>query len=74
MLVAKVQVTMLNEGGQVLEQREAIRSEGDSWEFAPHARGVVIIAEAGDLPGHVARLDPLPVLLPNQSTDLGEGE
>jgi len=55
-LVTKVQVTVLDEGGQVLEKGEAIRSEGDWWEFASNARGTMIIAEAWDVPGHVGRL------------------
>ena len=55
-LVTKVQVTVLDEGGQVLEKGAAIRSHGDWWEFPAHARGTMIIAEAWDLPGHVGRL------------------
>lgn len=55
-LVTKVQVTVLDEGGQILEKGEAIRSDGDWWEFASHANGTMIIAEAWDLPGHVGRL------------------
>jgi hypothetical protein len=55
-LVTRVQVTVLDEGGQVLEKGEAIRSDGDWWEFPSHARGTMIIAEAWDLPGHVGRL------------------
>jgi hypothetical protein len=55
-LVTKVQVTVLDEGGQVLEKGEATRSHGDWWEFASHAQGTMLIAEAWDLPGHVGRL------------------
>jgi hypothetical protein len=55
-LVTKVQVTVLDEGGQVLEKGEATRSDGDWWEFPSHTRGTMIIAEAWDLPGHVGRL------------------
>jgi hypothetical protein len=55
-LVTKVQVTVLDEGGQVLEKGEAIRSHGNWWEFSSHARGSMIIAEAWDLPGHAGRL------------------
>jgi hypothetical protein len=55
-LVTKVQVTVLDEGEQVLEKGEAIRSHGDWWEFPSHARGSTIIAEAWDLPGHVGKL------------------
>lgn len=55
-LVTKVQVMVLDETGQVLEKGEAIRSDGDWWEFASHDQGTTIIAEAWDLPGHVGRL------------------
>lgn len=55
-LVTKVQVTMLDEAGQVLEKGDAIRCDGDWWEFPSKARGTMIIAEAWDLPGHVGRL------------------
>jgi hypothetical protein len=55
-LVTKVQVTVLGESGQILEKGEAIRSDGDWWEFSSCARGIVIIAEAWDLAAHVGRL------------------
>jgi hypothetical protein len=55
-LVTKVQVTVLDEGGGVLEKGEATQSHGDWWEFSSHARGSILIAEAWDLPGHVGRL------------------
>jgi hypothetical protein len=55
-LVTRVQVTVLDEGGEILEKGEAIRSDGDWWEFLSHARGTTIIAEAWDLPGHAGRL------------------
>ena len=55
-LVTKVQVTVLDEGGQVLEKGEATRSNGDWWELASHTQGTMLIAEAWDLAGHVGRL------------------
>ena len=55
-LVTRVQVTVLDEGGRILEKGEAIRSHGDWWEFPSHAQGTMIIAEAWDLAGHVGRL------------------
>jgi hypothetical protein len=55
-LVTKVQVTVLDEGGQILVKGEATRGYGDWWEFPSHARGTMIIAEAWDLPGHVGKL------------------
>lgn len=50
--VAKVQVTIMDEDSKVLETGEAIRSEGDWWEFTTHITGMTIRAEAWDLPGH----------------------
>ncbi len=55
-MVTKVQVKILNEEGKILEKGEGIRREGDWWEFASHAEGKTIMAEAWDLPGHVTRL------------------
>src|SRR6266545_5892964 len=55
-LVTKVRVTVLDEEGKVMEKGEAIRGEGDCWEFTPTAEGKTIQAEAWDLPGHVTRV------------------
>ena len=60
-MVTKVQVTVLDAEGKVLEKGEAIRKEGSSlsegwWEFASSQEGTTIIAEAWDLPGHVTKL------------------
>jgi hypothetical protein len=55
-MVAKVQVTVLDEEGKVLEKGEAVRRKGDWWEFASHTEGKTIKAEAWDLPGHVTRV------------------
>ena len=55
-MVAKVQVTVLDEEGEILEKGEAVRGEGDWWEFACHTEGKTVKAEAWDLPGHVTRL------------------
>lgn len=55
-LVASVQVTILDEKRKVMEKGEATRSEGDCWEFAAHAEGKTILAEARDLPGNVTKL------------------
>lgn len=51
-LVTKVRVTALDEEGKVLEKGEAVRREGDWWEFISNTEGKSIIAEAWDLPGH----------------------
>lgn len=55
-MVGRVQVSVFDYQGKLLETAEAIRGEGDYWEFASQAQGKTIVAEAWDLPGHVARL------------------
>jgi hypothetical protein len=55
-LVTKVQVTVLDAESRVLETGEAVRGEGDWWEFASRAEGKTVIAEARDLPGNVTKL------------------
>jgi hypothetical protein len=55
-LVTKVKVTILDGEGHVLEAGEAVRGEGDWWEFTSHAEGSTVIAEARDLPGNVTKL------------------
>src|SRR6266545_3877721 len=54
-MVAKVQVTVLDEEGKVLEKGEAVRCKGDWWEFPSTTEGKTIKAEAWDLPGHVTK-------------------
>jgi hypothetical protein len=51
-MVAGVQVTVLDEEGRVLEKGDGIRGEGNLWEFASQVEGKTIVAEAWDLPGH----------------------
>ena len=51
-MVARVKVTILDAEGKILETGEAIRGEGDLWEYASQAQGASIQAEAWDLPGH----------------------
>jgi len=55
-MVAKVHVTILDEEGKIAEMGDAIRQEGNWWEFAAHTEGKTIKAEAWDLPGHVTRV------------------
>ena len=56
-MVTKVRVTVLDgPEGAVLEQGEAVRGEGDWWEFASRIDGKTLMAEAWDLPGHVTQL------------------
>jgi hypothetical protein len=52
-LVTRVRVTVLDQDGGVLERGEAVRGEGDWWEFASQAEGAKVIAEAWDLPKNV---------------------
>ena len=54
-MVTKVQVTILDKEGKVLEKGEAIRKEGDWWKYVLHTVGKTIIAEAWDLAGHVTK-------------------
>jgi hypothetical protein len=58
-LVTRVRVSVLGEGGTVLEYGEAIRAEENWWEFATHTEGKTIVAEAWDLAENVTKLGPL---------------
>ena len=53
--VTRVQVTLLGEGGTVLEKGEALQREGYWWEYAAQAQSKTVIAEAWDLPGNVTK-------------------
>jgi hypothetical protein len=60
-MVASVQMMILNDKGKVLEKGEAIRKKGPStgsgwWEYAPAAEGKVMI-EAQDLAGNVVKAE-----------------
>ncbi len=48
-MVARVQITILDQDGKILEQGEAVRSAGNCWEFTPQMEGASIRAEAWDL-------------------------
>jgi len=54
-LVTRVQVTVLDHDGQVMERGEAVRSGGDWWEFTSNTEGKTVIAEAWDLPENVTK-------------------
>ncbi len=54
-MVTKVQVTVLDEEGEIRERGEGVRGEGDWWEYVPSADGQVI-AEAWDLAGNKVSL------------------
>ena len=55
-MVTRVQVTILDEAGKVIEKGEAVKADGDWWEFASMKDGK-ILAEAWDLAGNIARKD-----------------
>lgn len=50
-MVTSVQVMILDEQGKVVEKGEGIKGKGDWWEYAPTAKGKVIV-DARDLPGN----------------------
>jgi hypothetical protein len=54
--VAKVFVTVLDEENKLLEMGDAIRQEGDWWEFPSQVQGKTVKAEARDFAGNVTRL------------------
>ncbi len=51
--VTRVQVSLLDEQGKVIEKGEAARSKGNWWRYTPQAQGATIVAEAWDLPGNL---------------------
>jgi hypothetical protein len=53
-MVAGVQVMILDEKGEVVEKGEAVKGKGDWWGYAPTAEGRVVV-EARDLPGNMVR-------------------
>ena len=48
-MVAKVVVTIFDEQNKILEMGDAVRQEGDRWEFVSHTQGRKIRARAWDL-------------------------
>jgi hypothetical protein len=55
--VTKVWLVVLDEAGKTLEIGDAIRAEGNWWEYAPQMEGKRIVAKAFDLPGNCTRLE-----------------
>jgi len=55
--VVLVRVAVQDENGKILESGDAIRAEGDWWEFATQGEGKQILANAFDLPGNCTRLE-----------------
>ena len=54
--VAGVRVLVLDTKEKIVEKGEAIKKNGDWWEYSPAAAGKVIL-EARDLAGNVARAE-----------------
>jgi hypothetical protein len=54
--VTRVQVTILDGQGQIIRKGEGIRTDRNCWEFSTHVKGNILIAEAWDLAGNVAKL------------------
>lgn len=55
--VTQVCVLVLDQAGKTLENGDAIRAEGDWWEYTPRTGGTRIAAKAFDLPGNCTRLE-----------------
>jgi hypothetical protein len=55
--VMQVWVVILDEAGKHLETGDAIRAEGDWWEYVPQVEGKKIVAKAFDLPGNCTKLE-----------------
>jgi hypothetical protein len=51
-IVTKVQITILDEEGRILEKGEGIRGEGDWWEYISSSGGKTIMVEVWDLAGN----------------------
>ncbi len=56
-MVAKVEVQVLGERGEVLERGDAVRLKADWWEYIPSYAGVKITAAAWDLAGNVTKAE-----------------
>ncbi len=56
-MVAKVEIMILDEQGEILEQGEAVRVQGDWWEYLPECTGKNITAAAWDLAGNVTKVE-----------------
>jgi hypothetical protein len=54
-MVMKVVITVRDEQGKLLEAGEAVRQEGDWWEYVPQLPGKTLTLEAWDLAGNVTR-------------------
>jgi hypothetical protein len=55
--VVMVSVAVKDENGKILESGDAIRAEGDWWEYATQVEGKTIVAKACDLPHNVVKFE-----------------
>ena len=55
-LVAGVQVLVLDEEGKILEKGDATQGRGDWWEYVPNTVGKVVV-DARDLAGNVVKAE-----------------
>jgi hypothetical protein len=55
--VVTVSVKVKDENGKILEWGDAVRAEGDRWEFHTQAEGKTVVAHAWDLPDNVVKLE-----------------
>ena len=55
-MVAGVQVLILDKQGKVVERGEGLRGKGDWWEYLPSAEGQLVV-EARDLAGNVVKAE-----------------
>jgi hypothetical protein len=56
-MVAKVEIMILDEQGEIVEQGEAVRVQGDWWEYLPDRAGKKITAAAWDLAANVTKAE-----------------
>jgi hypothetical protein len=56
-MVARVEVQVLGEQGEMLERGEGVRLKGDWWEYIPCYAGAKIAAAAWDLAGNVTKAE-----------------
>ena len=55
-MVAGVEVRILDKEGKIVEKGQGIRGEDDWWEYVPAAEGKVVV-DARDLAGNIARAE-----------------
>ena len=56
-MVAKLEIMIWDEQGEIVEQGEVVRVQGDWWEYLPECTARKISAAAWDLAGNVTRVE-----------------